>query len=82
MTLDDILASLFPERSRRDQRGRRASSGSAMLRAGDRALVIGVAGRTPLGVDEAIRLSGYVLDDRRAGRAARSSCWSTATASA
>jgi malonate decarboxylase gamma subunit len=36
--------------------------GSAPLQSGGRAVVIGVAGRTPLGVDEAIRLSRHVLD--------------------
>ncbi len=36
--------------------------GSATLRSGGEALVIGVADRTALGVDEAIRLSGHVLD--------------------
>ncbi len=36
--------------------------GAGALRTGGRALVIeGVAGRTPLGIDEAVRLSGHVL---------------------
>ena len=32
------------------------------LRSGGQALVVGVADGLPLGVDEAIRLSGYVLE--------------------
>lgn len=60
MTLDDILASLFPDgHDIRNDGG--ILIGSATLRSGDQALVIGVANRIALGVDEAIRLSGYVL---------------------
>jgi malonate decarboxylase gamma subunit len=61
VTHDDILASLFP-------RGHDVKTddgiifGSTRLRSGSAALVIGVANRTAVGVDEAIRLSGYVLD--------------------
>ena len=60
MTIDDILASLFPN-------GHDVSndsgllSGSGALRSGGQALVIGVSDRTAIGVDEAIRLSRYVL---------------------
>ncbi len=56
----DILDSLFPA-------GHDVTSdgglllGSGALRSGSRALVIGIADRTPLGVDEAIRLSRHVL---------------------
>jgi len=60
VTLDDILASLFP-----DGQGVNNDSGvlfgSGALRSGGRALVIGIADRTAIGVDEAIRLSGHVL---------------------
>jgi malonate decarboxylase gamma subunit len=60
VTLDSILASLFP-----DGHDVRKDSGivfgSGPLRSGGRALVIGVADRTAIGVDEAIRLSRYVL---------------------
>ena len=60
MTLDEILASLFPGgHDVKNDKG--VLSGSGALRSGGRALVVGVADRTPLGVDEAIRLSGYVL---------------------
>jgi len=68
VTLDDILASLFP-----DGHAVKSSSGvifgSATLRSGVKTLVIGVADRMALGVDEAIRLSGYVLAslDRESG---------------
>ena len=61
MTLDNILASLFPGgHDVRSVNG--VIFGSAVLRSGARTLVIGVAHRTAIGVDEAIRLSGYVLD--------------------
>jgi malonate decarboxylase gamma subunit len=60
MTLDDILVSLFPKgHDIKNDKG--VLLGSAPLGAG-RTVVIGVAGRTPLGVDEAIRLSRHVLD--------------------
>jgi malonate decarboxylase gamma subunit len=60
VTLDDILVSLFPDgHDVRNDGG--VLSGSGRLRSGDQALIIGVAGRTPVGVDEAIRLSGYLL---------------------
>ena len=60
MTLNDILSSLFPD-------GHDVSNdhgvvyGSAPLRSGGRMLVIGIADRIALGVDEAIRLSRGVL---------------------
>jgi len=66
MTLDDILASLFPEgHDVKHDHGLLLGSGS--LRAGGRAVVVGVAGRTALGVDEAIRLSRHVLDAMERG---------------
>src|SRR5258706_11379615 len=61
MTLDDILASLFPNgHDVRNNDGLLQGSGS--LKNGRRAEVIGVTGRTAVGVEEAIRLSGQVLD--------------------
>ena len=66
MTLADILASLFP-------RGHDVTSangivlGSGTLNGGGRAAVIGVADRSPLGVDEAIRLSAAVLQSMETG---------------
>src|SRR5262245_36200465 len=66
VTLDEILASLFPGgHDVRNDGG--VVSGSAVLRSGGKALVIGVANRTALGVDEAIRLSGDVLDSLAGG---------------
>ncbi|MGX1320068.1 malonate decarboxylase gamma subunit [Bradyrhizobium sp. USDA 377] len=60
MTLDDILTSLFRDGHEvRNDKG--VLLGSATLRSGDSMLVLGVADRTALGVDEAIRLSGHVL---------------------
>jgi malonate decarboxylase gamma subunit len=60
VTLDDVLASLFPDgHDVRNDGG--ILIGSATLRSGSPALVIGVANRIALGVDEAIRLSGHVL---------------------
>ena len=61
MTLDSILALLFPDgHDVRNSNG--IVFGSAVLRSGVKMLVVGVADRTAVGVDEAIRLSGYVLD--------------------
>jgi malonate decarboxylase gamma subunit len=61
MTLDNILTSLFPKgHDVANDKG--VLLGSAPLQSGGSAVVIGVAGRTPLGVDEAIRLSRHVLD--------------------
>ncbi|WFU69814.1 biotin-independent malonate decarboxylase subunit gamma [Bradyrhizobium sp. CB2312] len=60
MTLADILAALFPDGHQvRNDKG--VLLGSATLRSGASMLVLGVADRTALGVDEAIRLSGHVL---------------------
>jgi malonate decarboxylase gamma subunit len=61
VTLDDILASLFPD-GHEVSNDKGIIAGSATPRSGGRMLVIGVADRTALGVDEAIRLSGYVLE--------------------
>lgn len=66
MTLDDLLASLFPAGHDVACDGG-VLLGSARLRSGERALVIGVAGRTALGVDEALRLAGHVLDSLAGG---------------
>lgn len=66
MTLDKMLDSLFPNgHDAKNDRG--VISGSATLRSGTKALVIGVANRTPVGVDEALRLSGYVLNSMAGG---------------
>lgn len=60
MTLDDLLTSLFPVgHDVKNDSG--LLSGSGTLRSGGRVLVIGVADRTAVGVDEAFRLSRSVL---------------------
>jgi malonate decarboxylase gamma subunit len=66
VTLADILTSLFPAgHDVRNDRG--VLSGSGTLRSGNQALVIGVADRTGVGVDEAIRLSRYVVSSMETG---------------
>jgi malonate decarboxylase gamma subunit len=61
-----MLASLFPNgHAVKNNNG--VIFGSATLRSGANALVIGVADRTAVGVGEAIRLSGYVLDSLAQG---------------
>ncbi len=60
MTLDEILTGLFPDgHDVTNDRG--ILTGSGALKGGGRALVVGVAGRTALGIDDAIRLSRHVL---------------------
>src|SRR5258708_36681238 len=66
MTLDDILASLFPEgHDVRNDNG--VLLGSGPLSGGGRAGVIGIAHRIALGVDEALRLSRHVLNAMERG---------------
>jgi malonate decarboxylase gamma subunit len=60
MTLGDLLASLFPNGHEIiNENG--LLLGSAQLGRNEKALVIGVSGGIPLGVDESIRLSARVL---------------------
>jgi malonate decarboxylase gamma subunit len=61
MTLDEILPSLFPD-GHDLARADGIVTGAARLKGGDEAVVIGVEGRTALGVDGALKLSGHVLD--------------------
>jgi len=64
--IDDILTSMFPDgHDVSNQQG--VLTGSAKLRSGDCALVVGVANRTAVGVDEAVRLSQFVLDSLESG---------------
>jgi len=66
MTLDDMLASLFPEgHDVRNDNG--VLLGSGPLRGGGRSVVIGIADRIAVGVDEAIRLSRHVLNAMERG---------------
>ena len=60
MTLAEILASLFPAGHDVVQQGG-ILLGGGPLQNGGRVTVIGVADRTPLGVDDALRLAGHVL---------------------
>jgi malonate decarboxylase gamma subunit len=66
VTLDDILSSLFPD-GHDVKKDRGMLLGSGPLRTGGQALVIGIADRTAVGVDEAIRLSKYVLTSTEQG---------------
>ncbi|WP_395714320.1 biotin-independent malonate decarboxylase subunit gamma [Reyranella sp.] len=66
MTLAEILASLFPAGHEIVQQGG-ILLGSGPLKSGGRISVIGVADRTPLGVDDALRLAGHVLAAIEAG---------------
>ena len=61
MTLDNILASLFPD-GHQVQRTGGLLTGSGSLQQGGRIEVIGVSDRAAVGIDEAIQLSRRVLD--------------------
>jgi len=61
MTLDNILASLFPNGHAIEKNGS-LLIGSATLADGTAVEVIGAADHAPLGIDEAIRLSRRVLE--------------------
>src|SRR5258708_21451617 len=61
MTLDEILSSLFPQGHDVDN-DRGLVRGSGTLAGGARIQVLGVVDRTPIGVDEALQLSDWVLD--------------------
>lgn len=66
MTLNDLLASIFPD-GHEVTNDHGVLCGSGPLRSGGRALVIGIADRTAVGVDEAIRLSRHVLSSIASG---------------
>ena len=66
MTLDDILASLFPH-GHEVHLADGLITGRGTLPKGDPIAVIGVGGRTAVGVDEAARLSVSVLEVIRSG---------------
>ncbi|MGO9391945.1 biotin-independent malonate decarboxylase subunit gamma [Rhodoblastus sp.] len=61
MTLDDILASLFPGGHDVAVDNEGLVAGSGALASGGRAEIIGVANRTALGVDGAAKLAGKVM---------------------
>jgi malonate decarboxylase gamma subunit len=62
MTLDDVLASLFPAGHDVKKTTRGLVRGSGPLKGGGRLEVVGVADRTAVGVEEAIELSEWVLE--------------------
>ncbi len=61
MTLDEILPSLFPD-GHAIARADGLLTGTARLKGGGDAVVIGIENHAPLGIDGALRLSGHVLD--------------------
>jgi malonate decarboxylase gamma subunit len=67
MTLDKILGSLFPN-GHEVTRNHGLLFGQGEFPGGSSIVVIGVEGRTAIGIDEAIRLSGMVLDIVKRGR--------------
>jgi malonate decarboxylase gamma subunit len=61
MTLDEILSSLFPH-GHDVGKAHGLVRGSGALAGGGRIEVLGAVDRTPIGVDEALQLSEWVLD--------------------
>jgi malonate decarboxylase gamma subunit len=61
MTLDEILSSLFPQGHDVGDHGGLVRGSGTLAHAG-RIQVLGVVDRTPIGVDEALQLSDWVLD--------------------
>jgi malonate decarboxylase gamma subunit len=61
MTLDEILSSLFPQGHDVGDHGGLVRGSGALAHVG-RIQVLGVVDRTPIGVDEALQLSDWVLD--------------------
>lgn len=61
MTEDELLVSLFPD-GHDVRRERSLLLGEARLAPDRPVLVVGVTGRAPVGVDEALVLSGFLLD--------------------
>lgn len=61
MTHDEILASLFP-RGHSVDAADGLITGTGTLTDGNAACIVGITGRTQPGVDEAVRLSGVVLN--------------------
>ena len=69
MTLDDVLASLFPSGHKVERGPSGTLHGTAKVEGHSKVTVVGIVGGTPLGVDGAILLAGHVLaaveaDDR------------------
>jgi malonate decarboxylase gamma subunit len=68
MTLDEVLASLFPSGHRVETGPSGTLHGTAKVDGQGEVTVIGIADRTPLGVDGAILLAGHVLATIEASR--------------
>jgi malonate decarboxylase gamma subunit len=67
MTLDEVLASLFPS-GHTVERGQSGTlNGTAKVEGQSEVTVVGIVGGTPLGVDGAILLAGHVLAAVEAG---------------
>jgi malonate decarboxylase gamma subunit len=67
MTLDEVLAALFPAGHEIVQGPSGTLHGTGTVEDQSKVTVIGVVGGTPLGVDGAILLSGHVLSAVKAG---------------
>ena len=61
MTLDEVLASLFPSGHRVERGPSGTLHGTAKVEGQGEVTVVGIVGGTPLGVDGAILLAGHVL---------------------
>src|SRR5271168_3411062 len=67
MTLDEVLASLFPSGHTVERGPSGTLHGTAKVEALGEVTVVGIVGGTPLGVDAAIVLAGHVLAAVEAG---------------
>jgi malonate decarboxylase gamma subunit len=67
MTLDEVLASLFPSGHTVERGPAGTLHGTAKVEGQGEVTVVGIAGGTPLGVDGAILLAGHVLATVEAG---------------
>jgi len=70
MTLDEVLASLFPSGHTVERGPAGTLHGTAKVEGQDEVTVVGIIDGTPLGVDGAIRLAANVLAAVEAGRRA------------
>lgn len=62
MTLDELLAGLFPAGASVQRGPHGTASGTGRLEGGKEVAVVGVVDGTPLGIDGALILAGHVLD--------------------
>ncbi|GGJ04868.1 biotin-independent malonate decarboxylase subunit gamma [Neoroseomonas lacus] len=68
MTLDEVLAALFPGGHTVQPGPFGTIDGTARIKGAGEIIVVGIAGGTPLGIGGALLLAGHVLDAVRAGR--------------